>query len=91
MASGHVYRVERPNTWPHRPRLLSEDSTCQPGAVHTWPNSDLSARLRQCPPSGPLRKCVTARLSHAPPNEPDDSHEAPHRRSARGFLIGLRS
>jgi hypothetical protein len=21
MASGHVSRIERPNTWPHRPRL----------------------------------------------------------------------
>jgi hypothetical protein len=37
MASGQVYRAERPNTWPHRPMLLGEDSTCQPGAVHTWP------------------------------------------------------
>jgi hypothetical protein len=37
MASGHVYRAERPNTWLHRPMLQSEDSPCQPGAVHTWP------------------------------------------------------
>jgi hypothetical protein len=37
MASGHEYRANRPNTWPLRPTLQSEDSSCQPGAVHTWP------------------------------------------------------
>src|SRR5262249_41690717 len=37
MASGHEYRANRPNTWLHRPMLQSEDSSCQPGAVHTWP------------------------------------------------------
>jgi len=37
MASGHVYRARRPNTWPLRPPPQSEDSPCQPGAVHTWP------------------------------------------------------
>src|SRR5947209_8899406 len=26
----------RPNTWLLRPMLQSEDSSCQPGAVHTW-------------------------------------------------------
>jgi hypothetical protein len=45
MASGHEYRARRPNTWPHRPRLLSEDSTCQPGAVHTWPFSAIRLNL----------------------------------------------
>src|SRR5882672_8437307 len=37
MASGHVNRTNRPNTWLHRPNLRREDSPCQPGAVHTWP------------------------------------------------------
>jgi hypothetical protein len=37
MASGHVSRANRPNTWLLRPTLHSEDSSCQPGAVHTWP------------------------------------------------------
>jgi hypothetical protein len=37
MASGHEYRANRPNTWLLRPLLQSEDSSCQPGAVHTWP------------------------------------------------------
>jgi hypothetical protein len=37
MASGHVNRTKRPNTWLHRPDLRREDSPCQPGAVHTWP------------------------------------------------------
>ena len=37
MASGNVNRANRPNTWLLRPLLQSEDSSCQPGAVHTWP------------------------------------------------------
>ena len=37
MASGHVNRANRPNTWLHRPMLLREKSSCQLGAVHTWP------------------------------------------------------
>ena len=36
MASGHVNRTHRPNTWLHRPSLRREDSPCQLGAVHTW-------------------------------------------------------
>jgi hypothetical protein len=41
MASGHAYRVNRPNTWLLRPMLQSEDSSCQSGAVHTWPIASL--------------------------------------------------
>jgi hypothetical protein len=36
MASGHVNRIYRPNTWLYRPSLRREDFSCQPGAVHTW-------------------------------------------------------
>jgi hypothetical protein len=37
MASGHVSRIKRPNTWLHRPMLQNrEKSSCQTGAVHTW-------------------------------------------------------
>src|SRR5262245_49547864 len=36
MASGHVNRTNRPNTWLHRPACGREESPCQPGAVHTW-------------------------------------------------------
>ena len=43
MASGHVNRTSRPNTWQHRPSLRREDSSCQPGAVHTWHKADLLA------------------------------------------------
>jgi hypothetical protein len=43
MASGHGYRANRPTTLPLRPTMQSEDSPCQPGAVHTWP------RLRDAP------------------------------------------
>jgi hypothetical protein len=36
MASGHVNRIKRPNTWLHRPMLQNrEESSCQTGAVHT--------------------------------------------------------
>ena len=40
MASGHVNRTSRPNTWQHRPSLRREDFSCQPGAVHTWHKAD---------------------------------------------------
>ena len=40
MASGHVNRANRPNTWLLRPILRREDFPCQPGAVHTWPVAD---------------------------------------------------
>ena len=42
MASGHGYRTQRPNTWLLRPMLQREDSSCQPGAVHTWPLADVA-------------------------------------------------
>src|SRR5882757_7636953 len=41
MASGHVNRIYRPNTWQHRPSLRRDDFSCQPGAVHTWHLADL--------------------------------------------------
>ena len=45
MASGHVNRTNRPNTWLHRPACGREESPCQPGAVHTWHFSDLARCL----------------------------------------------
>jgi len=46
MASGHVNRIKRPNTWLQRPMLQNrEESSCQTGAVHTWHKTD----LRECP------------------------------------------
>ena len=48
MASGHVNRIYRPNTWQHRPSLQREESPCQPGAVHTWHLADTK------PIEGPL-------------------------------------
>src|ERR1700758_1792175 len=44
MASGHECRANRPNTWLLRPLLQSEDSPCQPGAVHTWPFASFRVR-----------------------------------------------
>src|SRR5262245_35990650 len=43
MASGHVNRTNRPNTWLHRPSLRREDFPCQLGAVHTWHIADMSS------------------------------------------------
>jgi len=45
MASGHVNRTQRPNTWLHRPSLRREDSPCQLGAVHTWPLASFRRRI----------------------------------------------
>ena len=43
MASGHVNRIKRPNTWLQRPMLQNrEESSCQTGAVHTWHFSDMT-------------------------------------------------
>ena len=42
MASGHVNRTNRPNTWLHRPATRREDFPCQLGAVHTWHFATLS-------------------------------------------------
>ncbi len=37
MASGHAYRTNRSNTWPHRPGSAERQiNPCQRGAVHTW-------------------------------------------------------
>ena len=47
MASGHVNRTKRPNTWLHRPPCMREESPCQLGAVHTWHWADEPA----CPHS----------------------------------------
>ena len=47
MASGHVNRIKRPNTWLQRPMLQNrEESSCQTGAVHTWHKTDHGTGLR---------------------------------------------
>ena len=43
MASGHVNRTNRPNTWLHRPSLRREVFPCQLGAVHTWHKASFAA------------------------------------------------
>ena len=47
MASGHVNRINRPNTWLLRPGLRREESPCQHGAVHTWHPCPSLASSRQ--------------------------------------------
>ena len=56
MASGHVNRTQRPNTWLHRPTLRREDSPCQLGAVHTWPLTDMPIALAHVRFEGEERK-----------------------------------
>jgi len=41
MASGHINRANRPNTWLHRPACRREEKPCQLGAVHTWHKADM--------------------------------------------------
>jgi len=70
MASGHVNRINRPNTWLHRPAKRREDFSCRPGAVHTWARLGLDMlRLSSSGrnPSG-LRpeKCAAARIHLGP-------------------------
>src|SRR5262249_16431427 len=50
MASGHVNRTNRPNTWLHRPACGREESPCQPGAVHTWHKADMATPGDVCLP-----------------------------------------
>jgi hypothetical protein len=75
MASGHVNRTYRPNTWLHRPSLRREDFSCQPGAVHTWHETDMLQRsVHVCyqgkngptsdAPQGPLMTHSGSQASH---------------------------
>jgi len=68
MASGHVNRTSRPNTWQHRPSLRREDSSCQPGAVHTWHLADVNARAFDVRFQGMngLRSIETRLIANAP-------------------------
>ena len=67
MASGHVNRADRPNTWLLRPMLLREDSSCQPGAVHTWPLADIVCHGRNVRFQGEA-EAVIPRLATRPEN-----------------------
>ena len=63
MASGHVNRTQRPNTWLHRPSLQRENSPCQLGAVHTWPCADApggvqKAKIATAKPAVPVSRAV---------------------------------
>jgi len=60
MASGHEYRANRPNTWLLQPLLQSEDSSCQPGAVHTWPIWDMPTAMMIVRVRGQSRKQILA-------------------------------
>jgi hypothetical protein len=72
MASGHVNRTYRPNTWPHRPSLRREDSSCQPGAVHTWHFCDVH----------PLRDCLLIEVDRKSSAHPQNDLTDPNPTSA---------
>ena len=63
MASGHVNRTSRPNTWLLRPALRREDFPCQPGAVHTWHILSVNGR----PDPGQLPEVVRTRFGQLEP------------------------
>jgi len=67
MASGHLNRTNRPNTWLLRPMLQREDSTCQPGAVHTWPSASFRVRA--------TIRSLSGQSGHRMQAEPADSVE----------------
>ena len=71
MASGHVNRIKRPNTWLHRPMLQNrEESSCQPGAVHTWHQTDVPTAPHHVCYQGQSRKhLLDASISPFDPNE----------------------
>jgi hypothetical protein len=69
MASGHVNRTKRPNTWLHRPDLRREDSPCQPGAVHTWPIATLSFEMTTA--FTPKRRAGTFAAALYDPTDPE--------------------
>src|SRR5215510_12523542 len=62
MASGHVNRTNRPNTWLHRPACKREEKPCQLGAVHTWHKADIPTCLPTCPLSESCGSSRDARL-----------------------------
>jgi len=65
MASGHVNRSKRPNTWLHRPACGREESPCQLGAVHTWHSPDGLISVEGCPVVGVKRKRPVAARNDA--------------------------
>src|SRR6476660_1467287 len=64
MASGHVNRTNRPNTWLHRPATRREDSPCQLGAVHTWHFLPSQSRRAMSVTGGRFRHGVNRPPSH---------------------------
>jgi hypothetical protein len=60
MASGHVNRINRPNTWLLRPGLRREESPCQLGAVHTWHLFSVHRRSRSVCYSGYIDRRLSA-------------------------------
>src|SRR5436190_19159933 len=83
MASGHVNRTNRPNTWLHRPSLRREKSPCQLGAVHTWhsstlhwepPNWSLSQAERTCRGHGAHRSDSSMRRTNCVTGQGDTQY-----------------
>ena len=73
MASGHVNRINRPNTWLLRLDVRSAESPCQRGAVHTWHPSTVRCSATIFPLSG--GKPTVAARTVGDPNPPFVPHE----------------
>ena len=56
MASGHVNRANRPNTWLRRPALQREETPCQPGSRHFCDLARSESEGRFQPGSGCRRR-----------------------------------
>jgi hypothetical protein len=65
MASGHVNRTKRPNTWLHRPACGVKKVLANLGAVHTWHEADMSWRTRDVGFEGVKRTRLNDRLKSA--------------------------
>src|SRR6516162_10270342 len=55
MASGHVNRANRPNTWLRRPALQREETPCQPGSRPHMAQSRRPGRTIRASPTRSLR------------------------------------
>ena len=73
MASGHVNRINRPNTWLHRPMLRREVLTCQPRGVQ--------CRYSRVPIPGGGRPAQPSQIRRS--GAQDGSSECDHRGGTR--------
>src|SRR5262249_39225495 len=81
MASGHMNRANRPNTWLHRPACKREEKPCQLGAVHMEQSRHIEPSSR-CPLSGVKRTLLSKPVMSA--YDPKRTNTGSKSRSAAG-------